>query len=111
MPAKKTAAKAATTAQKAQTQENILGQLGQTWRAYNLVQINFAEENVKAYFDAMREVVEAKSVGEATKVYGKFAVQAGRRQAEQARTLGKMALETARGVGAQAVSRLRNVRG
>ncbi len=107
----KSAKTAASASAETKERQDLLNMLSKGWREYNSAQINFAEQNTNAYFAAMRKVLEAKSLSDAMTIYGKFAQEAGQRQMEQARTLGKMAVETTRNLGAGAMQNLRARRG
>ncbi len=76
----------------------MMGEITRRIRAFNIQQLDFAQESTEAYFKAMREVLNAKSLTEASQKYNRYLRDAVSRQTAHGRELGRQITADARAV-------------
>ncbi len=70
--------------------KGLISSLASGWKEVSRKQIDFAQENTNEYFKTLRDMADAKNPQQSMMIYGRFAAGAVRRQAEQARAIGKV---------------------
>ena len=88
-PKRKAATKAAPKAA-GQAAKGLVSSLAKSWKEISAMQIDFAQENADEYFATLRKMADAKNPQESMAVYGRFTVDAVKRQVAQTREIGSV---------------------
>ncbi len=87
---RKAAKKAAPKATTGQAAKGLVSSLAKSWKEISAMQIDFAQENADEYFATLRQMADAKNPQESMAIYGRFTVDAVKRQVAQTREIGSV---------------------